>query len=102
MNKIVSETEYFVAWLVLYLGGAIGGLILGGIAGGMVGVVLGSAGVELSIIEWIAGIVGFVIGVALSYVLFRWLVASMIVKKAEARVRTQMQRSSDGIAEDMR
>lgn len=46
MNKLVKESEYFVAWFVFWLCGTVGGFIVGGIAGGIVGAILGAAGAE--------------------------------------------------------
>ena len=91
--RIIKESEYFVAWLLLWLGGTIGGFILGAVAGGIVGAIPGAAGVDLSLIKLICGGIGFILGTILSYILFRWIVASMIVKKVEARVGNQMQES---------
>lgn len=99
MDKIVKESEYFVAWLLLWLGGTFGGFILGAVAGGIVGAILGAAGVDLGLIRVICGGIGFVLGATLSFILFRWIVASMIVKKVEARVEILRQESPNSSSE---
>lgn len=100
MQKLVTETEYFVAWLVFALGGTIGGFILGAIAGGIVGFCLGAAGVDLKAIQIICGCIGFLLGTILSYILFRVIVASMIVKKAEARMKAEAATAEPSAAPD--
>ena len=85
MQKLVKESEYFIAWLLFWLSCTFGGFILGSIAGGIVGAVLGAAGVGLQKITLICGGVGFLVGIPLSYALFRVFVATMIVKKIKNR-----------------
>lgn len=89
MNKLINESDYFLAWLLYWLGGTLGGLILGAVAGGVVGFLLGMAGVPLGAIKLICGLIGLLIGAVLSYILFRWLVAVMIVRKAAARMASE-------------
>jgi hypothetical protein len=86
MEKLVKESEYFLAWLVFWLCCTIGGVILGGVAGGVVGFCLGVAGVDLHAIRLICGALGFLLSIPLSYVMFRVFAARMIVKKVEARL----------------
>jgi ABC-type microcin C transport system permease subunit YejE len=86
MEKLVKESEYFLAWLVFWLCYTVAGFILGGVAGGVMGVFLGGTRVDLHAIRLICAGVGFLLSLPLSYILFRVFVARMIVKKAEARL----------------
>ena len=86
MNKIISEGEYFLVSLGFWLSSFVGGVIVGGLGGFIAGAILGAAGVDLRTIEIYCGIQGFILAVALSYVLFRVFVERLIVKKAEMRI----------------
>ncbi len=101
MQKLIKESEYFVAWLVFWLCGTFGGFLIGAVAGGIVGFFLGAAGVDLNKIKLICGGVGFIIGIPLSYILFRVFVGKMIVKKAEARVQSMMEESPNQSFDDI-
>ncbi len=85
MGKLVKESEYLLAWFLFWICATIGGFILGAVGGGIVGFFLGAAGVDLNTIKLICGGVGLILGIPLSYILFRAFVGAMIVKKAEAR-----------------
>lgn len=93
MSRVLKESEYFVTWLLLSLGNLIGGFLVGAIGGAIAGAFLGAAGVDLSTIKFICGGIGFVLGTVLSYVLFRWLVAVLIVHKVVCRVENRFQQS---------
>ena len=82
MQKIVKESEYLVAWLLLWLGAT----IFWAAAGFLAGLVCGAAGVDPGAVKLVKLMSG-VLGAIVSYVLFRWIVGSMIVKKAELRIR---------------
>jgi len=85
MQKLVKESEYFLAWLVFQVCTTVGGAVLGGVAGGVLGGILGGAGVDLNSIKWICGGTGILLGFVLSFFFFRLFVDRMIVKKAEMR-----------------
>ncbi len=71
--------KYFKAWLIFFAIATVGGGIAGGILGAILGLVLGLAGVDLSMIKIAGGVVGFLVGVPISYFTFRWVVATFIV-----------------------
>lgn len=89
MNKLVKETEYLLAWFVFWLCSAIGGFILGAVIGGILGGIMGAAGVNIQTIKIVAGTLGFIISIPISYVFFRIFVSVMIVKKIEDRLSVQ-------------
>jgi hypothetical protein len=91
MDKLVKESEYFLAWLVFWLYATFGGGLIVVVCGGILGAILGGAGVDLNSIPWICGGMGFLLGMVLSYVFFRLFVESMIVRKAEMRARETVQ-----------
>ena len=87
MSKTIRKGEYLLAWFVFWISSVVIGFILGAIAGGIVGVVLTIAEVDSSIIPIAGGIAGFIISIPLSYGLFRLIVGTMIVKKAEKQLQ---------------
>ncbi len=88
MNKLVKESEYLLAWLVFWLCVTFGGFVLGAIAGGIAGAIMGAAGADIQSIKLIAGGIGFVISIPISYGFFRFFVSVMIVRKIAARILT--------------
>jgi len=80
-NVRVSEATYFLAWLVFFLIATIGGGIAGLIVGGVIGFILGAAGVSLMTIQAICTVLGFIIGIPISYLAFRVVVKKMVVDK---------------------
>lgn len=73
--------KYFKAWIFFFLIATIGGMVLGGTVGFIIGVAMGIAHMELGLIKVVCGVVGFLLGVPLSYFTFRWVVAEFIVKE---------------------
>lgn len=90
VDKPLRETEYFVAWLLFFLLASVIGGLAGGFAGFIVGAVLGASGTDPSVIALASGVVGFILGVPISYASFRIIVGSMVVKKLAARYGTQV------------
>jgi len=86
MAKLVKESEYFIVWFLFWLSSVIGGFVVGAVAGFVLGLILGMSGVDIQTIKIVCAISGFIIGVPLSYFLFRIFVGQMIVKKVEARI----------------
>jgi hypothetical protein len=69
-------------------------LILGAGVGAIAGAILGAAGVGLNAIKLVCGGLGFLIGIPVSYFLFRVFVGGMIVR----RVQTFYQQTEPGTA----
>lgn len=93
MDKLIKESQYFGIWLLFWVCSMVGGFVLGAVGGGIVGAILGAARVDIKTIQLICGGVGFILGIALSYVLFRVFVGNLIVKKAQARFQDMLQES---------
>ena len=83
MNKIIRESEYFLAWLVFWLCVTVGGFILGVILGAILGITLAATGTEPEVIKIVGRIAGFIMSIPLSYLFFRLIVGAMIVKNIE-------------------
>jgi hypothetical protein len=98
VDKPLRESEYFVAWLLFFLLASVVGGLLGGAAGFVAGIVLGASGVDPSTIALASGALGFVLGVPVSYLSFRFIVSSMVVKKVVARCEIQVPAASVPLA----
>lgn len=72
--------KYFKAWIIFFLIATVGGFFLGAIIGGVLGGVMAVAGQSVATIKFVAGILGFVLGIPISYFTFRWTVSEFIVK----------------------
>jgi predicted membrane protein len=81
--KEPSEFQYFKGWLSFFLVATVGGGIIGIIIGSFVAGFLGAAGMPLSQMTRILQIIGFVIGVLISYVTFRAVVGRYLFPKIE-------------------
>lgn len=77
----MPQPKYFKAWFIFFLIAGIGGMFVGGIIGGVMGLFLGLAHVELGTIKIICGVVGFILGIPLSYFTYRWTVSEFILKE---------------------
>jgi len=80
----LQEVEYLIAWVIFFLCATVGSAIVGFIGGGIVGAVLGAAGAK---IQSIRAVVGFVLSLPVSYIVFRFVVGKFIVEKVEERAR---------------
>lgn len=79
----LKESDYFVAWILFFICAMVGGTIAGFIGGFVVGFVLGIFGVGTTAIQAAGGLVGFLLALPVSYLLFRVIVAKFIVGKLE-------------------
>lgn len=79
--KPLKEFDYFKAWLMFFLIGTVGGAILGMIIGSFVAAFLGAGGMPLAQMTRILQIIGFVIGIPVSYFTFRAVVGKFLFQK---------------------
>ena len=77
----VTEGTFFLSWLLFFFASSIGTTIAGAVVGAVIGFVLGAIGASANAIMVICGMIGFVLGAALSYLLFRIIVKKMIIDK---------------------
>ena len=79
--KELKEFDYFKAWLLFFLIATVGGGIVGLIIGGFLAAFLGAGGMPLEQMTRVLQIVGFVIGIPISYITFRGVVGKFLVPK---------------------
>jgi hypothetical protein len=79
----LKELDYFIAWIVFFFAALIGGAIAGFIGGAVIGGILGVMGASLNVIRVAGAIVGFILGLPVSYLCFRLSVAKLIVPKIQ-------------------
>jgi hypothetical protein len=81
--KEPTEFQYFKGWLLFFLVATVGGGIIGIIIGSFLAAFLGAAGMPLPQMTRILQVVGFVIGVPVSYITFRAVVGKYLFPKIE-------------------
>lgn len=79
----LKEFDYFIAWVIFYSIAMIGGAILAFIGGLAVGGVLIFMGVSKEMIVTAGAILGFILGLPVSYLCFRLIVGKFIVQKIQ-------------------
>ena len=81
--KEPTEFQYFKAWLLFFLVATLGGGIVGMIIGSFAAAFLGAAGMSLQQMTRVLQIIGFVIGIPISYVTFRAVIGKYLFPKCE-------------------
>jgi hypothetical protein len=74
-----SEISYLKSWFLFFLIATVGGGLFGMIVGAVLGFFLGASGVPIQSIAIICGVIGFVIGLPISFYTFQWSVRTYIV-----------------------
>jgi hypothetical protein len=70
---------YFKAWLIFVISSTVIAFGAGIAVGFVVGAMLGVAGVSIEQIQTICGVLGFVLGLVVSFLIFRWVIERYIV-----------------------
>ena len=91
MSKIIKLHEYFVAWILIGLGGFGGGFLLGLPIGFFIGFTGSLLGYDAQALRLFSMIAGGILGLVMSFVMFTWVVNKLIVQKVEERVKQAMQ-----------
>ena len=81
--KEPTEFQYLKAWLLFFVVATVGGGIIGLVIGSFVAAFLGAGGVPLPQMTRILQIIGFAIGIPISYVTFRAVVGKYLFPKIE-------------------
>jgi hypothetical protein len=76
---IPAGIPYFKAWLIFLLVSTLLAMGVGMAVGMLIGVVLGIAQVDLLIIQRVCAAIGFVLGLVVSYSIFRWVIDRYVV-----------------------
>lgn len=79
-----GKIPYFKAWFIFYLGSTLIALGVGMVVGFLVGAILGIAGVEIITIQRTCAILGGLLGVVISYFIFRWVIDRFVVPAVSA------------------
>ena len=77
---------YLKSWLLFFLIATVGGAVAGGLLGGVVGAVMGANGMPKGHIVLVTAILGFVVGLPISFFTFRWTVRTYIVEPMLQRI----------------
>ena len=85
----LRESDYLKAWVIFFLVATVGGAIAGGIGGFIIGVMLAGAGTDGESIETAGAVVGFILALPVSYVVYRWTVSAFIVPRAAEAARQE-------------
>jgi len=78
-----NGVAYFKAWVVFAIVQGLLGMFCGAIAGGITGAVLLGLGFDLNQrqLQFAGGIAGFLVGLPISFLVFKWAVEKFIVVK---------------------
>ena len=79
----LKELDYLVAWVIFFVLALLGGAVAGFIGGGVIGIVMASMGMSGEVIRAAGGILGFLLGIPVSFVSFRLIVEKFIVQKVQ-------------------
>ncbi len=79
--KQLKESDYFRAWLPFFLIATIGAGLAGLIVGSVLAAFLGAAGMPIAQMTRVLQIVGFLIGIPISYGTFRAVIGKYLLPK---------------------
>jgi hypothetical protein len=79
--KELKEFDYFKAWLLFFVIGTVGGGLVGLVIGSFLAAFLGAGGMPDAQMTRVLQIVGFVIGIPISYVTFRAVIGKYLFPK---------------------
>ena len=74
-----ARIPYFKAWFIFYLASTLIALGVGMAVGFVVGAILGIAGVEIVVIQRVCRGLGLILGLVVSYFIFRWVIDRFVV-----------------------
>ena len=77
----VKESDYLTAWAIFFVLSFIGGTVAGAVVGGVAGGILGALGASRGLITTVAGGLGFLVGLPISYFCFRFAVTKFLFPK---------------------
>ncbi|UCC22796.1 MAG: hypothetical protein JSW23_01630 [Planctomycetota bacterium] len=74
-----TQIKFFKGWLIFFIISTICGLIAGLVTGAILGFILGVAGTDIEIIKLAGGAAGFIVGLPISFVCYRWSIRRFIL-----------------------
>jgi hypothetical protein len=84
MTSTNVKVDYLKPWAIFFVLSFIGGTVAGAIIGGVAGGVLGVLGASRGLISTLAGGLGFLVGLPISYFCFRFAVGKFLVPQISA------------------
>jgi len=83
-RKLITEIDYFIAWLLFFICATTGGFGAGFIAGAAIGIICGAMHMDIGTIRITGAVAGFIVSLPISFLMFRLVVAKFIVEKVQA------------------
>ena len=80
----LKEVDYIKSWAIFFVLAFVGGTIAGALIGGVAGGILGGAGASKKTISVLAGTLGFLVSLPVSYFCFRFAVTKFLLPKITA------------------
>jgi hypothetical protein len=80
----LKEVDYIKTWAIFFVLAFIGGMVAGALVGGVAGGILGGAGASKKTISAVAGALGFLVSMPVSYFCFRFAVIKFLLPKITA------------------
>jgi hypothetical protein len=75
----MKQPPYFRAWIIFFLVATVGGAIAGAVAGGILGMIMAMMGAKGQVITYGGALIGFLVGMPISFFTFRWTITSFII-----------------------
>jgi hypothetical protein len=77
----LKEKDYIKVWAIFFVIAFIGGTVAGAVVGGVAGGILGALGAKGRLISLVAGLLGFVVSLPISYFSFRFAITKFLLPK---------------------
>jgi hypothetical protein len=90
------QIKFFKAWVIFFIVGAVCGGIAGFFASGILGSFLGIIGADVEIIKLACVVAGFIVGIPISFVCYRWSVKRFILPQILVESGQTSESSMDG------
>ncbi|MEQ1935537.1 MAG: hypothetical protein ABL962_16885 [Fimbriimonadaceae bacterium] len=85
------EIRYLKSFVVYTLIATVTGLVIGMFQGAILGAALSIAGFDLHTVRTTCGITGFIVGVLISFFVFRWIIRTQILPQIAKHYEGQHQ-----------
>jgi hypothetical protein len=81
--KQPKEFDYLKAWLLFFVVATVGGALIGLLLGSFVAGFMGAGGANLDQVTTVNRVVGWVVGIPVSYITFRAVIGKYLFPKIE-------------------
>ena len=79
----MKTKQYLKAWIIFFLVATVGAAIVEGIIGAVLGAIMGASGIPVSTITMVTAGTGFLLGLPISFLTFRWSIQRYILPYLE-------------------